>query len=211
LVGDPEYHRRSAALGRFLTVDMLRRAARRPQLPSSRLASVAGSQGRELAILGSQYEAALASAMLQLASLASDATHSSEDAATAPEFHEDDTPLAVFYDPLVPVEVAEAIFSGLTSQIAMVAVHAAAERGSVKRWLTQALLERWVQGRKRFLAFVGAIPGVTIAERILPAAERLDLTRVRETHEAAEKGYAARLDRSRSADADVYPPVETDG
>jgi hypothetical protein len=91
-----------------------------------------------------------------------------------------------FYSPDVPSVVLRANFEGLRGGVASLAVaHAILASRRPEPWLALKLAETYKIGLYEYLRLVASIPGIFVAERVVPFSDRFDLNKVSEDHAAA--------------------------
>lgn len=94
----------------------------------------------------------------------------------------------ILRSPEVPPEAASAIRGALRAALCILAVARAIERAgevAIPTWLAQGLVERLVAGVRSHLRLLASLPGVNVADSVLPIDERLDLARIEERHRLA--------------------------
>ena len=98
-------------------------------------------------------------------------------------------PLAFIYDPDVPLAMREALFDGLRSLPASVAIaHAVATEQQIRPWLALELALTVERGQQALLRYTACIPGVSLSAAVLPQDQRLNLEKtLRESQEAARR------------------------
>jgi hypothetical protein len=102
-----------------------------------------------------------------------------------------------FYSPDVPSVVLRAIFEGLRSGVASLAIaHAILASRRPSPWLALKLAETYKGGLYEYLRLVASIPGIVVADRVVPVRDRFDLNKVGEDHTAALRAMDELVDHA---------------
>jgi hypothetical protein len=98
------------------------------------------------------------------------------------------------------------MLAGWIAQVASLALGQALSRDrAVEPWLARALCERVRDGLREGLRLLASIPGNAVPEKLIPARERLNLTRLEAEQQAAVRVADEQLAAARSSNADVFP------
>jgi hypothetical protein len=116
-------------------------------------------------------------------------------------------PLGFLADPYVPVPVAEALLGGFQAAACQAAImQALITEQRPEPWLALALAEGWVRSQRAYLRLLASIPGISVAEEIIPAEERLDLAAIEAQALRAEERFRERLDEAKASGESIFPP-----
>ena len=88
--------------------------------------------------------------------------------------------------PDLPAELAECLFHAFRATVCILAIaRAVIGEQHLEPWLARALTERFLESAKQHLRMLASIPGIVVAEAIVPHAERLDLAAIEVRHRRA--------------------------
>jgi len=86
-----------------------------------------------------------------------------------------------------PVEIENLIFHGLRANFCGLAIEQVFSAGRlIPVWLAGALANRLVVSAREHLRLLASLPGVSVDEAIIPAAERLDFAAIEARHQRAK-------------------------
>lgn len=119
-------------------------------------------------------------------------------------------PLWYLAEPLLPVELRSVWLAAERVNVCVVGIGALRLRPA-PGWIVRELLERWIRDQTAYLRFYAGVPGVTVAEDIVPPEERVDIGRIDAAHSAREARYQGSLAAARHLDHDVFPPDGSSG
>ncbi|MGH7603941.1 MAG: hypothetical protein ACRENK_08070 [Gemmatimonadaceae bacterium] len=182
-VEHPNLLRFNVAISKLLTFDAVARVAReRPTGPAPGFVEALGAGPALVLSRAHELEAATASAiaqlLMQLGPRAVDAVRELEDR----ELH-------ILYESSVPSKVQQALFDGLRSVVASLALaHAVVRRFKgveLERWLAQRLVEIYQEGLFEYLRLLASMPGIIVSPRIVPPAKRFNVQQLCAEHERA--------------------------
>jgi hypothetical protein len=200
---DPDFRALRRDLNEFVSLDVVRRTLGEGHVPTSIVAAAGAKFARELHT-AVRLQNALTRVLLILIAQTEQEPTSVAKAASRDERIRvrrlDRPPI----ESNAPVEAKRAMW-GLERVGGAIWALQSPEVHSTAPWVTHTLFNIWIESAKDALRLFANMPGADVPTDLVPMNERLDLSKLVQAHNEAERGYKERLQAARASGADVYP------
>lgn len=117
-------------------------------------------------------------------------------------------PMTFMHDVRLPAAIKRALLGGASGEVALFGLIALGRRRGTAPWIIDALLERWIVGRRAFLPLLAAHPAIQIPEDVLPRDQRLPVDDLLRMHQVSEQAYQDELREAREHGVECFPTGE---